>query len=91
MVQNKPASLRTRVTVRGAARRQEILSFVARYAGEHQRTPSIREIAQATKLTTNTVSYHLEGLADAGEIRWDRGISRGIVLLDQPHVVGAQP
>lgn len=54
-------------------RQQEILDFIRRHLEEHQKLPSVRELAIEFGIRSpNGVSCHLHALAAKGRIRWAR-------------------
>lgn len=62
---------------------QRILNFIRSFTSKHGYPPSIREIAKHLGTPyTRTIEYHLEKLEQKGLIRRDRGVSRGIKLLN---------
>jgi repressor LexA len=66
-------------TVRQAA----VLDFVRAYIAKHKRSPSLEEIGKGVGLTAlSTVNRHLNNLADKGLVRWRRGFSRSVEVLD---------
>jgi len=62
---------------------RKILDFIVETIGEHDRSPTIREIGEEFGIaSTNGVRYHLAALEKHGYIRRSRGISRGIEWLE---------
>lgn len=76
---------RGRRSRKGLSERQgTILSFLRDFDREHGYPPSIREIVGACNISSTSVAdYNLRALEEAGYIRRDRDISRGIELLDR--------
>lgn len=65
-----------------AGREQVILGFVSDYIAGNGLPPTLREIAAGCGLaSTNSVRYWLERLERNGQIRRNRVISRGIVVV----------
>lgn len=63
-------------------RHQKILSFLETTLQEQGLPPTIREIGDATQISsTSVVNYYLEQLESAGYIERRSGVSRGISLL----------
>lgn len=63
---------------RTRARRDAIVAYVASYAGEHGYGPTIRDVMEATGISSTSVArYHLAWLARNGEIDWTPRMSRG--------------
>ncbi|MGC8837914.1 MAG: transcriptional repressor LexA [Anaerolineae bacterium] len=68
-------------------RRQQILDFMRDYWRQHQRAPTVREIQEGLHLSsTSVVNHHLEALAREGYITRERGVSRGIRVVDAPYL-----
>ena len=66
---------------------RRILEFLIQYYNEHGRSPTVREIQDALKITsTSVVKYHLQHLKDAGRIDYPRGIARGIEVQALPRM-----
>jgi len=62
---------------------RKMLDFIVETIGEHDRSPTIREIGEEFGIaSTNGVRYHLAVLEKHGYIRRNRGISRGIEWLE---------
>ena len=58
---------------------RKILEFITETIGEHDRSPTIREIGEEFGIaSTNGVRYHLRVLEKRGYIKREKGISRGI-------------
>lgn len=61
-----------------------ILEFLAKYQGENDRPPSIREICAQVKISsTSVVNYDLDQLERRGFIIRDDRVSRGLRLTDK--------
>jgi len=71
---------------RGLTSRQaEALDVISEHIDKHGRPPTLREIGDAMGIgSTNGVSDHLRALERKGFLRTDKGLSRGIYLV-QPH------
>ena len=66
-------------------RHQKILDFLRTYQQENQYPPSIREIGEATGISsTSVVNYYLDQLEKLNMIERDRKISRGVRLANVP-------
>jgi len=64
-----------------STRQKKILAFVGRYGNEHGYPPTIREIAEAVKISsTSVVDYHLKALQKKGYLERDSSVSRGMRL-----------
>lgn len=65
-----------------------VLKFLVKYQDEYKRPPSIREIGDATKISsTSVVNYYLEQLEKMGYIERDGRVSRGLRLTDKVNEV----
>lgn len=65
-------------------RQQQILAFIRDFEREKGYPPSIREIVKGCNISSTSVAdYNLRALEEAGMIRRDRDVSRGIELLDR--------
>jgi repressor LexA len=63
-------------------RQQNILRFMQRYITKNGYPPSIREIGEATDInSTSVVNYNLNKLVQAGYVRRDEKVSRGLRLI----------
>jgi len=70
-------------------RQNKILNFIRRYLHEHGYPPTIREIGQATGISsTSVVKYNLEKLQNLGYLTRTGEISRGLRLTDGPFSPG---
>lgn len=68
-------------------RQQQILEFMRDYWRQHQRAPTVREIQEGLHLSsTSVVNHHLEALDRKGFIVRDRGVSRGIKVVDADYL-----
>ncbi len=68
-----------------SARQTRILEFIQRFLADYGYPPTVREIGEATGISsTSVVDYNLKVLERKGIIRRDRDISRGIDLLVDP-------
>jgi repressor LexA len=67
-----------------------VLQAVADHLAAHGYAPTLREIAAAAGLASpSTVLYHLNRLAELGQLRRDPGLPRALVLLGRaPGQVG---
>lgn len=66
----------------GDATRLEILEMVTGYIREHGFSPTLREIADATGISSSSVvAYHLSHMRDAGIITYRDGLSRTIAIV----------
>jgi hypothetical protein len=66
-------------------RQKSILAFVRWWMHRKGYAPSLRQIGQATKIgTPNGVLCHLKALETKGYIRRDKGVCRGMKLLEAP-------
>jgi len=64
-------------------RHQKILEFLQEYQRDNQYPPSIREIGEATGISsTSVVNYYLDQLEKLNLIERDRKISRGVRLAN---------
>jgi repressor LexA len=64
-------------------RQRRILDFIKSFSLESGYPPTIREIGEATDISsTSVVNYNLNALQKAGYIKRDRTVSRGIRLTD---------
>jgi len=62
-------------------RHKKIILFLAEHQEKNQYPPTIREIGEATNITsTSVVNYYLDQLKEMGYIERDTGVSRGIRL-----------
>lgn len=62
-------------------RQQRIYRFIRRFTQEHNYPPTIREIGTALGISsTSVVNYNLNKLEEAGLIRRDREVSRGLKI-----------
>lgn len=65
-----------------------VLKFLVKYQDENRRPPSIREIGDATSISsTSVVNYYLEQLEKMGYIERDGRVSRGLRLTDKVNEV----
>jgi repressor LexA len=65
-------------------RQQNILDYIWDYMQEHSRPPTIREIGQATDISsTSVVNYNLERLVERGLLEREAEVSRGLRLSEQ--------
>jgi repressor LexA len=65
-----------------------VLKFLVKYLDENGRPPSIREIGDATEISsTSVVNYYLEQLDKMGYIERDGRVSRGLRLTDKVNEV----
>ncbi len=63
---------------------RRILAFIDDYTAENGFPPSIRDIKEATGISsTSVVKYHLDRLVREGLIEQEAGISRGLRLTDR--------
>jgi len=63
-------------------RQSAILTFITRYTAEKGRSPNIREIGEATGITsTSMVSIYLNKLVEAGHLQRANKISRGMRIV----------
>lgn len=60
-----------------------IYDFIAHYMHQHQRPPTIREIATACYVGTGTVVRYLDKLEAKGWITREEGKARGIMLTKE--------
>ncbi|MDZ4763785.1 MAG: helix-turn-helix domain-containing protein [Chloroflexota bacterium] len=56
--------------------------YLKQYQQQHNRAPTLREIAAALDLALSTVDRHLDRLEDMGKIVRERRKARAIRLLD---------
>jgi repressor LexA len=69
-------------------RHVSVLEFLVKYQSENGRTPSIREIGDAAKISsTSVVNYYLDQLEKMGYIERDGRVSRGVRLTDKVNEV----
>jgi repressor LexA len=62
---------------------RKLLKVLERYITRHGYAPSLRELAGLMHMhSPNTVRYYLASLEGAGLIERDRGIARGIRILE---------
>ena len=67
---------------RQSDKQERILAFLHDFLSEHDYPPSIRDIQSGCGISsTSVVDYNLRALEVKGQIRRDREISRGIVLV----------
>ena len=67
---------------RQSDKQERILAFLHDFLSEHDYPPSIRDIQAGCGISsTSVVDYNLRALEAKGQIRRDREISRGIVLV----------
>lgn len=72
--QNKPLS----------KRQENILDYIWNYMQEQSRPPTIREIGQATNISsTSVVNYNLTKLSERGFIEREAEVSRGLRFTDK--------
>jgi repressor LexA len=73
-------------TKRGLTERhQKILDFVSAYVEKHSYPPSIREIGEATGISsTSVVTYYLKQLTEMGKIERDEKNSRALRISNPP-------
>jgi repressor LexA len=65
-------------------RQQNILDYIWDYLQAHQRPPTIREIGEATSISsTSVVNYNLERLVERGLLEREAEVSRGLRLSEQ--------
>lgn len=65
-------------------RQQTILNFLAKYVEDHKRPPTIREIGEASSISsTSVVSYNLDKLERMELIVRDPEVSRGLSLTNK--------
>ncbi len=65
-------------------RQRTILEFIKKFVQEHGYPPTIREIGQATNISsTSVVNYNLNILQAKGYIQRHREVSRGVKLLEK--------
>lgn len=64
-----------------------ILQFIKTFRTQHGYAPTRREIGRGCHVSTSVVSYHLGILQDAGHLTMDKGIARGIVLVEEAEAV----
>ena len=66
-----------------STRQRDMMQYIRRFAQEHNRTPTLREIMDALHISsTSVVDYNLKQLVAKGELRRNPKISRGIELTD---------
>ena len=59
-----------------------IYRFISEYIAIYHRPPTVRDIKAGCEISsTSIVAYHLNKLEQAGQIRREPNIARGIVLL----------
>lgn len=64
---------------------QRVLSFIEHHISDVGYAPSLAQIGEAVGLLSRTsVTWHLLALANAGYIRRDPRVARGIVLMEAP-------
>lgn len=69
-----------------------ILTFVQSYFAQHCMSPSIREIAEGSGISsTSVVNYNLNDLVGLGLLTRQGGICRTIVLQGANATVGVRP
>ncbi len=65
-------------------RHREVLKFIKAYLDQHGYPPSIREIGEATGISsTSVVTYYLKQLEEMGLIRRGQNVSRAILPLQE--------
>ncbi|MFO7538927.1 MAG: transcriptional repressor LexA [Chloroflexota bacterium] len=65
-------------------RQQNILDYIWDYIQEYSRPPTIREIGEATNISsTSVVNYNLERLVERGLVQREAEVSRGLRLSEQ--------
>lgn len=65
-------------------RHKKVLEYLAKHQAEHGYPPSIREIGNATGISsTSVVNYYMDQLKEMGYISREGGISRGTRLADR--------
>jgi repressor LexA len=65
-------------------RQQKILDYIWDYLQEQSRPPTIREIGQATDISsTSVVNYNLDRLTERGLLEREAEVSRGLRLTEQ--------
>lgn len=74
-------------TLRVTDRQLELLRAVRAWILEHQRMPSVREIARALGRSPSTIQQHLRALERRGYIRRD-GSAHGLTLLVSDEALG---
>jgi repressor LexA len=66
-------------------RHQKILDFIEVYVNRHGYPPAIRDICEATGISsTSVVTYYLKQLTEMGKIERDEKSSRALRLADAP-------
>ncbi len=66
-----------------STRQQNILQFIWDYNGENGSAPSIREIGEATNISsTSVVNYNLKRLTELGYLLRKQMVARGLQLTD---------
>lgn len=67
-----------------STRQQRMLEFIRRFVRDNRRPPTVREIGDAAEIrSTSVVDYNLKALQQAGLIRREGKVSRGIDLLGE--------
>lgn len=64
-------------------RLDEIYGFIRDYIAQHQRPPTLREIAKGCYTNTSTVLRCLDILEARGRLSREPGIARSLRLLDE--------
>ncbi len=66
------------------AQTSKVLEKITDWFEEHGAPPTLRELAKQSGLSSTwTIRHHLKKLADAGYIKLNKNVSRGIELLNQ--------
>jgi SOS-response transcriptional repressor LexA len=71
----------------------QVLQFVREFVSNHGYSPSYRQIAAGCEIgSLSSVKMHLDHLQAAGKLRFDRSVSRSIVLsLNESNYQRGQP
>lgn len=64
------------------AAQQRVLDAIRTYIDAHGFAPAVRDLAAELDLSTSTVHYHLDRLADEGWIEREPDIARSIRLTE---------
>ncbi len=67
------------------AAQKNILSFVSTYIAENSTSPSVREIADRFGISSAGAWQHLVALEKKGHVALERGMARGIRILDEEY------
>lgn len=74
--------------MKNVGKQQELLKFIKAHLEKFGYPPTVREMCRAIKVTsTSTISYHLDKLEAAGEIRRNPNKNRAIEVLSNDKVV----